>query len=82
MLDKGVGSVPRPNFRKEDRMLSAQISRHLRILSLCLSAQEYMNVRDWIVIKNMKQLVDVSPHWGEPRISCVVWFLCAVLFIL
>jgi hypothetical protein len=30
--------------------------------------------------KEEEELVDVSPHWGEPRISCVD-VLCAMLFI-
>jgi hypothetical protein len=30
--------------------------------------------------KEEEELVDVSPHWGEPRISCVD-VLCAMLFM-
>jgi hypothetical protein len=30
--------------------------------------------------KEEEELVDVAPHWGEPRISCVD-VLCAILFI-
>jgi hypothetical protein len=26
--------------------------------------------------KEDEELVDVAPHWGEPRISCVVIALC------
>jgi hypothetical protein len=26
--------------------------------------------------------VEVAPHWGEPRISCVFGVLCVVLFLL
>jgi hypothetical protein len=28
-----------------------------------------------------EELVDVAPHWGEPRISCVD-VLCAMVFML
>jgi hypothetical protein len=31
--------------------------------------------------KEEEELVDVAPHWGEPRISCVD-VLCAMLFML
>jgi hypothetical protein len=30
--------------------------------------------------KEEEELVDVAPHWGEPRISCVI-VLCAILFM-
>jgi hypothetical protein len=41
-----------------------------------------MHVRDCRLInKNKKKLVDVAPHWGEPRISCVD-VLCAMLLML
>jgi hypothetical protein len=30
--------------------------------------------------KEEEELVDVAPHWGEPRISCVD-VLCAILFM-
>jgi hypothetical protein len=30
--------------------------------------------------KEEEELVDVAPHWGEPRISCVI-VLCAMLFL-
>jgi hypothetical protein len=30
-----------------------------------------MNVRRLNINKEEKKLVDVAPHWGEPRISCV-----------
>jgi hypothetical protein len=38
-----------------------------------------MNVRHLRIIKNMKHLVDVAPHWGEPHISCVFGVLCVML---
>jgi hypothetical protein len=60
-------------------MLSAQIFCPMRSLDLWLSAQERMNVRFRRIIKNTKQLVDVAPHWGEPRISCVFGVLCVML---
>jgi hypothetical protein len=41
---------------------SAQISCLVRSLALWLSAQEKMNVRYRIIIKNMKHLVDLAPH--------------------
>jgi hypothetical protein len=41
-----------------------------------------MNVRFKNIIKKVKRLVDVSPHWGEPCISCVFGLLCVVLFML
>jgi hypothetical protein len=31
--------------------------------------------------KKRRRLVDVAPHWGEPRISCVN-VLCAMVFML
>jgi hypothetical protein len=34
-----------------------------------------------ILIRREEELVDVAPHWGEPRISCVM-VLCAMLFVL
>jgi hypothetical protein len=30
--------------------------------------------------KEAEELVDVAPHWGEPRISCVD-VICAVLLV-
>jgi hypothetical protein len=30
--------------------------------------------------KEEEELVDVAPHWGEPRISCAIVF-CAILFL-
>jgi hypothetical protein len=50
-------------------------------LALWLCSQEQKNVE---ILKNNKEeeeLVDVAPHWGEPRISRVD-VLCAILFIL
>jgi hypothetical protein len=36
-----------------------------------------MNVRFRHIINKAKRLVDVAPHWGEPRTSGVLWFsLC------
>ena len=33
--------------------------------------------------KEAKRLVDVAPHWGEPRISGVSWFsLCNVISVM
>ena len=63
-------------------MLSAQISCPMRSSALWLSAQEQMNVRFKRIIKKVKWLVDIAPHWGEPRISFVFGFLCVVLFML
>ena len=31
--------------------------------------------------KEEEELVDISPHWGEPRISCFD-VLCAMLFMM
>jgi hypothetical protein len=28
--------------------------------------------------KEEEEMVDIDPHWGEPRISCVVFALCDV----
>jgi hypothetical protein len=50
-------------------------------LALWLCAQEQRNVRSLKINKEEEELVDVAPHWGEPRISCVV-VLCAMLFML
>jgi hypothetical protein len=47
-----------------------------------LSAQEQMNVRFRQIKKKTKHFVDVSPHKGEPRISCVFGVFCVVLFML
>jgi hypothetical protein len=32
--------------------------------------------------KEEEELVDVAPHWGEPRISCVLVSLCVVVVML
>jgi hypothetical protein len=33
--------------------------------------------------KEAKNLVDVAPHWGEPRIFGVLWVaLCCVIFVM
>ena len=32
--------------------------------------------------KEEEELVDVAPHWGEPRISCVVVSLCIIVVML
>jgi hypothetical protein len=32
--------------------------------------------------KEEEELVDVAPHWGEPRISCVVVALCIMVDML
>jgi hypothetical protein len=33
--------------------------------------------------KEAKRFVDVSPPWGEPRISGVSWFsLCSVIYVM
>jgi hypothetical protein len=32
--------------------------------------------------KEEEELVDVAPHWGEPRISCVVVSLCDMVDML
>jgi hypothetical protein len=42
-----------------------------------------MNVRFEMNNKEVKRLVDVAPHWGEPRISGVLWFsLCYVISVI
>jgi hypothetical protein len=45
-------------------------------LDLCLGACKDIEETN----KEEEELVDVSPHWGEPRISCVN-FLCAIVFM-
>jgi hypothetical protein len=50
-------------------------------LALWLCAQEQRNVRSLKTNKEEEELVDVAPHWGEPRISCVD-VLCAMLLML
>jgi hypothetical protein len=40
-----------------------------------------MDVRYCRLIKKKKSLVDVAPHWGEPRKSCVDGLLCAIMFM-
>jgi hypothetical protein len=63
-------------------VLSAQITYLVQSLAMWLSAQEHMNVRYLRLINKKKQLVDIAPHWGEPHISCVDGFLCAIMFML
>ena len=42
-----------------------------------------MNVIFDHIIKKVKRLVDIAPHWGEPRISGVSWLaLCNVIFVM
>jgi hypothetical protein len=42
-----------------------------------------MNVIFEDIIKKVNHLVDVSPHWGEPRTYGVLWFsLCNVISIM
>jgi hypothetical protein len=31
--------------------------------------------------KEEEELVDVAPHWGEPRISCVMVALCCIILV-
>jgi hypothetical protein len=40
-------------------------------LALWICAQEKRNVRSSKINKEEEELVDIAPHWGEPRISCV-----------
>jgi hypothetical protein len=69
-------------LRKVDLVHCVQITCPVRSLALWLCAQEKMHVRDCRLIKKKKKkLVDVAPHWGEPRISCVD-VLCAMLLML
>jgi hypothetical protein len=42
-------------------------------VALCTRVDECKKLE--IIIKNKKKLVDVAPHWGEPRISCVLMCL-------
>jgi hypothetical protein len=57
----------------------AQISCPLRSCALWLCAQEPKNVERLKINKEeKKKLVDVAPHWGEPRISCVL--MCFVQY--
>jgi hypothetical protein len=32
--------------------------------------------------KEEEELVDIAPHWGEPRISCVVFSFCIMVVML
>jgi hypothetical protein len=50
-------------------------------LALWLCAQEQRNVTSLKTNKEEEEVVDVAPHWGEPRISCVD-MLCEMLLIL
>jgi hypothetical protein len=62
---------------------SVQITFPVQSLALWLSAQEQTNVRDWRrLIKKKKPLVDVAPHWGEPRKYCVDGLLCVIMLML
>jgi hypothetical protein len=42
----------------------------LSLVALCTGADECKKLER--LIKKKKKLVDVAPHWGEPRISCVL----------
>jgi hypothetical protein len=51
-------------------------------LAMCLCAREKKNVESLQTTKEEEEeSVDVAPHWGEPRISCVD-VLCAMLLML
>ena len=65
-------------LRKVDLVHCAQITCPVQGLDLWLCAQEQTHVRDCRLIKKKKNLVDIAPHWGEPRISCVD-VLCEML---
>jgi hypothetical protein len=67
---------------KVDLVHCAQITYLMRGLALWLYSQEETHVRDCSLInKKKKKLVEVAPHWGEARISCVD-VLCAMLLLL
>jgi hypothetical protein len=50
-------------------------------LALWICAQEQKNVRSLKTNEEEEEeFVDIAPHWGEPRISCVDE-LCAMLLM-
>jgi hypothetical protein len=57
------------------------ISLILTDLALWICAQEQRTVRSLKTNKKRRRMVNVSPHWGEPCISCVD-VLCAMLLML
>jgi hypothetical protein len=49
---------------------------HANLLSYAELACGSMHVRRLEETnKEEEELVDVAPHWGEPRISCVMFFV-------
>ena len=67
---------PRPG--EEDLARCAQISYPMRSGFLWLCACRRL-IED---NKRREELVDVAPHGGEPRISCVMVALCIMVVIL
>jgi hypothetical protein len=69
-------------LRKVDLVRCAQITCPVQGLALWLCPWEKTHVRYCRLIKKKKKnLVDVTPHWGEPDIYCVD-VLCAMLLML
>jgi hypothetical protein len=66
-----------PNLGKEDLARCAQISCPMRSWHCGLVHVRRLEETN----KKRRRLVDVAPHWGEPRISCVD-VLCAMVFML
>jgi hypothetical protein len=64
-----------PNSGKEDLARCAQISCPLWSWLCGLVHVRRLEETN----KEEEELVDVAPHWGEPRISCVDCALCNVV---
>ena len=64
-----------PSSGKEDMARYMQISYPMRSW-FCVSMHVRILKED---NKEDEELVDVAPHWGEPRISCVMVALCIMV---
>jgi hypothetical protein len=68
-----------PNSGKEDLARCAQISCPMQSWS-CVSV--HVRILEEANKEEEVELVDVAPHWGEPRISCVdvivLWCSCCL----
>ena len=68
----------KPSSGKEDLARCAQISCPMQSGFLWLCVCRRLKEDN----KEREELVDVAPHWGEPRISCVVVALCVIVVML
>jgi hypothetical protein len=70
------GSVLGPNSGKEDLTRCAQISYPMR--SWICGSVHVRILKE--TNKEEEELVDVAPHWGEPRISCFI-VICLFVYV-